>query len=190
MTIIQNRFITALMGLAALLASACATAQEGAETEYSGSYFKRQAIVVSDMDRALTLYRDVLGFQLHSLTTSGENSYSYEVFNIPREASMRFATLDAGEVQIRTLALLEVNGVELPQKTGIRTAAAVINANGRYEEIYAEVQAMGLHTISPRALGDPNSERGAGIELGFLDWDDNLIVLYQFPGPQAAPSPR
>lgn len=157
---------------------------------YEGGYFKRQAIVVSDMERALSLYRDVLGFQLHSLSQSSATSYSYEVFNIPREASIRFATLDAGDVQIRTLALIEVTGVPVEPQTGIRRAAAVINANGRYEAIYEAVTQMGLETMNPRALGDPASPRGQGVELGFVDWDGNLVVIYEFPGLQAAPSPR
>ncbi|MGJ3231682.1 MAG: VOC family protein [Oceanicaulis sp.] len=190
MTRFNHILAAALAG--AMLAGAPAAAQTpDAEAEpYAGSYYKRQAIVVSDMERALTLYRDVLGFTLHSLTQSGSYSYSYEVFNIPREASIRFATLDAGETQIRTLALLEPGGIELAPQTGVRRAAAVINANGRYEEIYAAIQDMGLETMAPRPLGDPSDARGEGVELGFLDWDGNLIVLYQFPGPQDAPSPR
>ena len=186
------RLISIFAAIAAALALAPAHAQDAAEAEraYEGAFYKRQAIVVSDMDQALSLYRDVLGFELHSLTTSGPDSYSYEVFNIPSEATMRFATLDAGDIQIRTLALLEVSGVDLPEKTGIRPAAAVINANGRYEAIYAAIQAMGLETMTPRQLGDPSDERGVGVELGFLDFDGNLVVIYDFPGPQDPPSPR
>lgn len=165
-------------------------AERTASSAYEGSYFKRQALVVSDMERALELYRDVLGFNLHSLTESGPDSYSYEVFNIPREAQIRFATLDGGETQIRTLALLEPEGIELAPQTGVRRAAAVINANGRYDAIHAAIKAMGLETLEPRPLGDPSDARGVGVELGFLDWDGNLIVLYQFPGPQDPPSPR
>ena len=157
--------------------------------DYDGSYVKRQAIIVSDMDRALSLYRDVLGFELHSLTQSSETSYSYDVFNIPREASIRFATLDAGDVQIRTLALIEITGVELEPQTGIHRAAAVINVNGRYDEVLAAVDEFGLERVEPRVLGNPDSENGQGIELGFLDWDGNLIVIYQFPGV-GAPDPR
>ncbi len=188
----MNAFLSALLAALLMLPAAIAQTPED-ETDtaaYDGGYFKRQAIVVSDMERALSLYRDVLGFQLHSLSQSSATSYSYEVFNIPREASIRFATLDAGAVQIRTLALIEVTGVEVEPQTGIRRAAAVINANGRYEAIYAAVQAMGLETMDPRALGDPNSPRGQGVELGFVDWDGNLVVIYEFPGPQDPPSPR
>ena len=180
------RLICALVFLAG--ASASVNAQE--VDQYDGSFYKRQAIVVSDMERALTLYRDVLGFELHALTQSSADSYSYDVFNIPREATVRFATLDAGETQIRTLALVEVTGVALEPQSGVRRAAAVVNVNGRYEDVLAAVDEMGLDRAEPRALGDPESERGQGVELGFTDWDGNLVVIYQFPGPQDAPSPR
>ena len=180
------RTVCALI-LAAAVTAAAPAQDDGA---YDGSFFKRQALVVSDMERALRLYRDVLGFELHSLTQSSETSYSYEVFNIPREASIRFATLDAGETQIRTLALIEVTGVALEPQTGVRRAAAVINVNGRYDDVLAAIDEMGLDRAEPRALGDPDSERGQGIELGFTDWDGNLVVIYEFPGPQGPPSPR
>ena len=188
----MKAMFTALIAALVMMPMALAQtpASEAAQPAYDGGYFKRQAIVVSDMERALTLYRDTLGFTLHSLTQSSETSYSYEVFNIPREASIRFATLDAGDVQIRTLALIEVTGVDLAPHTGIRRAAAVINASGRYEQIVASLGEMGLEHMQPRPLGDPNSPRGQGIELGFLDWDGNLVVIYEFPGPQSAPSPR
>jgi len=175
--------------LSVLFASTSAAAQEPAGgAPYDGAYFKRQAIIVSDMDRALTLYRDILGFELHSLTQSGPDSYSYEVFNIPREASIRFAAVQRGEPD-RGLALIEVTGIELQPLTGIRRAAAVIDAHGRYEAIVEAIDALGLDRVEPRALGRADSERGQGIELGFTDWDGNLIVIYEFPRPEP-PTPR
>lgn len=154
---------------------------------YDGVYFKRQLYVVTDMDRALTLWRDVMGMQPGEITTSGPNSYSREVFNIPARATMRFTTLSAGPTQVRTLALLEVTGVRLPRKTGIRTTGAVINANGRLDAIIAAVRAKGLTVFGPRVLS--SATQGQGTEQGFLDWDGNVIVLYQFPTPDA-PSAR
>jgi hypothetical protein len=100
---------------------------------------------------------------------------------------MRFCTLSAGPTQVRTLALLEVKGVRLPRKTGIRTTGAVINANGRLEAIISGARRMGLTVMGPRVL--TSATQGEGIEQGFLDWDGNVIVLYQFPNPDV-PSVR
>jgi hypothetical protein len=147
--------------------------------EYDGAFYKRQLYVVTNMERALTLWRDVLGLQPGEITTSGPNSYSREVFNIPARATMRFCTLSAGPNQVRTLALLEVKGVRLPAKNGIRTTGAVINANGRLDAIIASARTMGLTIFGPRVL--TSQGQGEGIEQGFLDWDGNVIVLYQFP---------
>ena len=176
-----------LVGLMAMAATPAlaqnATSTQASEAPYSGSYYKRQLYVVTDMERALTLWRDVLGLQAGAITTSGPNSYSREVFNIPAEAQMRFCTLSAGPTQVRTMALLEVKGVPLPPKTGIRTTGAVINANGRLAEIISKAKAMGLTVFGPRVLASVG--QGDGTEQGFLDWDGNVIVLYEYPKSDA-----
>jgi catechol 2,3-dioxygenase-like lactoylglutathione lyase family enzyme len=182
-----------MLVLGASLAPLVTTAQTPPATtgpvsaDYDGAYYKRQLYVVTDMERALTLWRDVMGLQPGDITTSGPNSYSREVFNIPARAAMRFCTLSAGPNQVRTLALLEVKGVRLPRKTGIRTTGAVINANGRLDAIIAAARAKGLTIMGPRVL--QSATQGTGIEQGFLDWDGNVIVLYQFPKADA-PSVR
>jgi hypothetical protein len=100
---------------------------------------------------------------------------------------MRFVTLSAGTTQIRTLALLEVPRDLVPPKTGVRMTAAVIDARGRLDEIATKSKQMGLTVFSRRDL--PSQTQGMGVEQGLLDWDGNVIVLYQFP-TAAAPSPR
>lgn len=183
--------VSVLIGLLTMSAAPAlaqhAVPAQTSDAAYNGSYYKRQLYVVTDMERALTLWRDVLGLQPGAITTSGPNSYSREVFNIPTEAQMRFCTLSAGPTQVRTLALLEVKGVTLPPKTGIRTTGAVINANGRLAEIIAKAQAMGLTVFGPRVLASVG--QGDGTEQGFLDWDGNVIVLYEYPTSDA-PSVR
>jgi hypothetical protein len=158
--------------------------QSGLAT-YEGSFFKRQLIAVSNMERALGLWRDVIGFQAGAITTSGPQSYSREVFNIPARASLRFCTMSAGPQQVRTLALLEVTGVRLPRQRGIRTAGAVVDARGRLEAIISWATAQGLTVFGPRPLTNP--DQGTGTEQGFLDWDGNVVVLYQFPIPAPPP---
>jgi hypothetical protein len=185
----RSLFLAALLlAPAGVLAQTPTPPSNGATAAaYEGSFYKRQLYVVTDMERALTLWRDVIGFQPGEITTSGPNSYSREVFNVPQRARMRFCTLSAGPTQVRTLALLEVTGVRLPRKQGIRTTGAVIDARGRLDEIVARARAMGLTVFSRRDL--PSATQGMGVEQGFLDWDGNVIVLYQFP-TQAPPSAR
>jgi catechol 2,3-dioxygenase-like lactoylglutathione lyase family enzyme len=171
--------IAAIPQMAGAQTSAPAGPTIDAAEPYGGAFYKRQLFVVTDMERALTLWRDVLGLQAGEITTSGRNSYSREVFNVPTNVAMRFCTLSAGPTQQRTLALLEVRGTSLPRKSGIRTTAAVINANGRLNEIIETVRAQGLTVFSQRVL--ESTTQGNGLEQGFLDWDGNVIVLYEFP---------
>lgn len=180
------RHILTLAAAASLALSACATTQPPAPTApapaaYDGTNFKRQLYVVSDMERALRLWTGPLGMTATGITNSQPTSYSYDVFNIPREARLRFATLSAGPFQERTFALLEVTGVPVPRQTGIRPTGAVINANGKLDAIIAWATAEGLTVIPARELRSVT--QGVGIEQAFLDWDGNVIVLYQFPIP-------
>jgi hypothetical protein len=133
------------------------------------------------MERALRLWTGPLGITATGITNSQPTSYSYDVFNIPRAARLRFATLSAGPFQERTFALLEVTGVPVPRQTGIRPTGAVINANGKLDAIIAWARAERLEIIPARELR--SATQGVGTEQAFLDWDGNVIVLYQFPIP-------
>lgn len=144
------------------------------ETEpYDGSYIRRPTLVVSDMDAALSLYRDILGFRLGSLKEDPKTSYVYEAFNIPNDATVMHATLDS-DTEKRTLSLVEYNALTpRSTKADIRAAAILINANGRFDEIENSLSTGGYHMLNPHNLG------ANGIEMGFLDRDGHLIVIYQ-----------
>lgn len=186
----------ALIAIAAVALSGCVitinesarpgpSAAAPAET-YSGPLMKRTALVVADMDRAVSLYRDVLGFQLNGVTQSAPTSYSYPVFNVPRDKPIRFATFNSGPNQMRSLALLESPGIK-HDANGARESGLVINANGRLRAIMAEVARRGLTIIPERALTNP--EGVTGVEIAFLDHDGHLVVLYEFPGPPTGGEP-
>ena len=65
--------------------------------------YKRITLVVADIERSLTVYRDILGFTINYIQPSDKDSFSYPVFNIPKEADLNFATLDS-PTQERTFA--------------------------------------------------------------------------------------
>ena len=100
----MHRRLFALLCAIVLLSTGLAFAEEPA---YDGAHFKRVTLVVSDLERSLKIYRDILGFQLDGIMDSSEASYSYPVFKIDPEATLRFATLSAGPEQVRTMALTE-----------------------------------------------------------------------------------
>ena len=148
----------------------------GASDEpYEGSYFKRVTLVVADLDRSLEIYRDILGFRVDRISESGADSYSYPVFRIAPEAKIRFATLSAGDEQVRTLALTEVRGMELP-KPGVPLMTASVIRSRDIQEDFREIEALGLETTAPKFV---EGGEFSFWERAFVDFDGHLIVLYQ-----------
>ena len=77
--------------------------------------FQRANFLVSDLEKSLKLYTDVLDFQLVFIKDSEKDSYSYEVFQIDESAILRFAVLSLPN-QRNVMALTEVKGIKLPEK--------------------------------------------------------------------------
>lgn len=137
--------------------------------------FKRINLCVSDLDRSLEIYCDILGFTIDYQKVSAEDSYSYPVFTFPKEAKLRFATLNS-KSQERTMALTEVKGIELPPMPVPRMVAAVINCP-KFDEVLEKVAAAGLEVIPPQILPNPDGT-AKGRESAFIDPDGHLIVIY------------
>lgn len=164
--------------LALALAIACLTAGPLAagDEPYTGAHFKRVTLVVADIDRALTIYRDVLGFTVDEVSESSASSYSYPVFKIDPAAKIRFATLSAGPEQVRTLALTEVKGMELPSPGRPFMTASVIRVDD-LDATFERLEALGLETVPAKIAERPGEFRF--VERAFVDFDGHLIVLYQ-----------
>lgn len=146
------------------------------ESTYRGSYIKRPTLVVHDMEKALSLYRDILGFQLGSLKQDPPDSYVFTAFNIPEGTIVRHATMDT-DVEKRALSLVEVKEMKVPDDTGLRTSTILVNSNGRLDEILARLKAENYKILPSHPLGK------TGTEVGFIDNDGHLIVVYHFPRP-------
>jgi catechol 2,3-dioxygenase-like lactoylglutathione lyase family enzyme len=145
------------------------------EDPYTGGYVRRPTLVVSNMDEALALYRDILGFRLGSLKQDPPDSYVYPAFNIPAGADVMHATLDSDN-EVRTLSLVEYKDLmPVDARSDVRRAAVLINANGRFGDIKTKLEEGGFHLLPEHPLGE------TGVEMGFLDRDGHLIVIYEFP---------
>lgn len=150
--------------------------QSTAEEAYDGAYFKRVTLVVADMERSLQIYRDILGFDLDGIMEASGESYSYPVFKIDPSAKIRFATLSAGTEQVRTMALTEVKGMELPKPGRPLMTATVIRVND-IDGTMAKIEDLGLEVVEPEIAGRPGEFTFK--EQAFVDFDGHLIVLYQ-----------
>jgi catechol 2,3-dioxygenase-like lactoylglutathione lyase family enzyme len=136
--------------------------------------FQRANFVVSDLDRALAFYRDVLGFTLEHVQDSPRDSYSYPVFGIDRGASLRFALLSAPG-QARVMALTEIRGMALATVPGPRRSAIVLDV-GDIDGVVSRSRAAGLQVHPEERLVTHDGRTGR--EVGIVDPDGNLVVIY------------
>lgn len=137
---------------------------------------KRINLCVADMERSLKVYRDILGFTVNHLKDSASDSYSYPVFMFPKEAKLRFATLDS-PTQERTLALTEVRGITPPKMPIPHMTAVVLNCVN-FDEVVTKAKAMGLKVVPEQPLPDLDG-KPKGRETAFVDPDGHLVVLYK-----------
>lgn len=141
----------------------------------TGTHFKRTTLLVKDIDSSLKIYRDILGFTVYSITVSDADSYSYPVFKIPKEAKIRFATLNSPD-QIRTMALSEVKGIELPAPQAPIMNASVIRVKD-IEGTMQKIIDLGLEHTAIKV--DESESAGLFKEQSFIDFDGHLIVVYE-----------
>ncbi|MFS4467202.1 VOC family protein [Maribacter sp. 2210JD10-5] len=126
-------------------------------------HLTRSSILVSDLDKSLEIYRDILGFEVAIIAESDKESYAYQVFNIPKEALIKVATLNSMD-QKRIINLKEVSGITLPKANlGIKMSAVLIKVN--------DIKTIMEHTVK--------GPRISYIEQSFIDPDGHLVALYQ-----------
>ncbi len=142
----------------------------------TGIRFQRANFVVSNLDRALAFYRDVLGFEVAFVKDSDEASYSYPVFEIDRDATIRFAVLSAPG-QPRVMALTEVSKpldeVPFPRRAAIVLEVADVDA------VVDAAKRVGCHVYEEGELLTHDGRSGR--EVGIADHDGNLTVIYKIP---------
>lgn len=140
----------------------------------SGVRFQRGNHVVADLDRALTFYQGVLGFDVTFTLPHNPQSYSIAVFALPREAVMRFCVLST-DTQERVMALTEVAGVSLAPVPHPRRSAIVLEVDDP-DAVMAGARALGLSVYDEEVLKTKDGRTGR--EIGIVDFDDNLVVIY------------
>jgi catechol 2,3-dioxygenase-like lactoylglutathione lyase family enzyme len=142
-------------------------------TERPLPFFQRAALLVDDLDKALAVYRDLLGFELEYVGDDESDSFTYEIFEIPESVQTRFAALSS-QSQQRTLALIEAPGHAAAQNE--RRTATVIQVDS-VPAILAGATALGLDICKPRTELDPR-KGPPRTESGFYDHDGHTVVIY------------
>lgn len=143
-----------------------------------GVRFQRGNHVVADLPRALTFYRDVLGFDVTFVLPPNPDSYSYPVFDISRDAVMQFCVLSTNS-QERVMALTEIKGIVLVPTPHPRRSAIVLEIDDP-DAVMAGARALGLQVYDEEVLHTKDGR--VGREIGIVDFDDNLVVIYRILG--------
>jgi len=141
--------------------------------------FQRANFVVRNIEKSLELYRDVLGFELAFVKDSPDDSYSYPVFEIDTRHKLRFAVLST-EDQVRVMALTEVPA-ELETTPFPRRAAIVLEV-GDVDAVCDGARAAGCRVYVEEELHTHDGR--VGREVGIVDYDDNLVVIYKIPASE------
>ena len=150
-------------------------------TEPSSVRFQRANYLVCDIDRALTLYREALGLEVAFIKDSPEDSYSYDVFEIDSSQPIRFAVLSS-PTQPRVMALTELPGATLEAPPMPRRSAIVIEV-ADVDGVVARAEAAGCQVYPEDELHTHDGR--VGREVGIVDHDGNLVVIYHIPQPAA-----
>ena len=142
--------------------------------------FQRANFLVSSIERALPFYEDVLGFSVAFVKEPRAASYSHKVFGLDTSGPVGFATLSAPS-QERVMALTEVPG--LATQAAPRRSAIVIEVED-VDGVVARAEAGGFQVFPEERLLTHDGR--VGREVGLLDGDGNLTVIYHIdqPAPQ------
>ena len=137
--------------------------------------FQRANYLVSNKERALLLYGDILGMNLDFMKVSEEDSYSYDVFDIDDSIPIEFALLSY-EDQPRVMALTILGDGNLEQNPTPRRAAICIEVND-VDDIVSKCKANDFNCYRDDHLITHDGREGK--EVGILDDDGNLVVIYK-----------
>ena len=137
--------------------------------------FQRANYLVSNKDRALLLYRDILGMNLDFMKQSEDDSYSYDVFEIDKSISIEFALLSYKD-QPRVMALTILGDGNLELNPLPRRAAICIEVDD-VDDILGKCEKNNFHYFKEEHLITHDGREGR--EIGILDDDGNLTVIYK-----------
>jgi len=143
--------------------------------------FQRANFVVADLDRALTFYEGVLGFEVTFTKGHNPDSYSIPVFEIPDGAELGFAILSLPG-QPRVMALSEIKNIDMGTHPRPRRGAIVLETQDP-DKVMADSRALGLTVYEEGQLETHDGRFGR--EIGIVDFDDNLVVIYLIPDAQS-----
>ena len=133
----------------------------------------RPNILIADMDRALSIYRDILGFKVDFLLDALD--VAPEMFGLPPATKMRMAFVSEGRGAFGSLALSEAKGIDLPIRSAPYASATIIELReGLLAATLEKLKAAGLEVGRAYELDNPPRT-----DVSFTDHDGHRIVLFE-----------
>lgn len=133
----------------------------------------RAHLLVSDIERALTIYRDIIGLKVNFLVDSLD--VTYDMFDLDRSAKCRTSFLSEGKGVFGSIAMTEARGVALPARPKPHSSCVIVEVKeGRLAEIMAKITALGLDCSPPMDLDNPPRT-----DWSFTDYDSHRIVVFE-----------
>ena len=171
----------AMILLVALFAGAAAAwAESGAQAPLmSPVTLQRATLTVSDVERSIAFYRDLLGF-----TVSARSEYDTpalrRMFAVPDGATPELVLLDAGAGQPRALALVHAPGLVTDRQANRTGAPALLFNTSRLDDIHHAMLAAGAEVVLPPTPLNDFAGNPFGREAAYLDPDGVRVILFEY----------
>ena len=133
----------------------------------------RPNILVSDMEQALRVYRDILGFKVNFLLDALD--VAHEMFGLPPDTKLRMAFISEGKGAFGSLALTEARGIPLPKRTAPYQACIIIELReGRLAGVLEKLRAEDCEIGKAYELEQPTRT-----DVSVTDPFGNRLVLFE-----------
>jgi hypothetical protein len=113
----RKSFISVCVVLLVTISSSIAIADDQTSVASGAAPFDpfthRSNFLVADLDRALRIYRDILGYRVNVVMPVQEREFMRSIFGLPEEAEMRIAFLSGAKGKFGHIGITEVKGVDI-----------------------------------------------------------------------------
>ena len=140
-------------------------------------FVHRSNFIVADLDRALRVYRDIIGFKVDAMAPA--STFMDDVLNIPPEAETRIAFLSSGEGEFGNIGMTEIKGVDLPRDSGIYSSVLIVEVQRDMETLFDQLKAEGCEVEKIYELSRPSRR-----EIPFTDLDGHRVILMRLNSPE------
>ena len=145
---------------------------------------KRPLVIVSDLERSLDFYVDVVGLEVYKIDpyyNRDPKSLGYELFDVPVGARKRMAMLNTSD-EVRGLTIQEIKDMEFDFK-GKPRAFTILFETDDLVGIRRRAAAAGFRVIEPLIVEIPETNAAPRLrfmEFGIIDPDNHVVSFFQY----------